>query len=450
MEYPDDTIAALATPPGRGGVGIIRVSGAGVKFIIQTVLNQDLIPRKACLLPFLDENGQTLDSGIAIFFKGPHSFTGEDVLELHGHGGPIVLDLVLKRVLSCDVRIAKPGEFSQRAFLNDKIDLAQAEAVADLINASTEQAARMATRSLQGEFSQEVNGIFESLVHLRMYVESAIDFPEEEIDFLNDSSISEGISSVITDLNRLLANAQQGALLQEGYNIVIAGRPNAGKSSLLNALAKRETAIVTELPGTTRDVIREQITIDGLPINIIDTAGIRKSDNLVEKIGIERAHQEIKQADLVLIVIDSSANKREDLHHIIDEIPEGLPILIAFNKCDLSQESPRLEKMDQRDAVHLSVKHHQGLDLLKSLIKKYAGYDSEQPGLFLARRRHIEALTETLEHVYRGQDVYQNNKSGELLAEELRLAQHSLSEITGTFSTEDLLGRIFSSFCIGK
>ncbi|MDF7666396.1 tRNA uridine-5-carboxymethylaminomethyl(34) synthesis GTPase MnmE [Orbaceae bacterium ESL0727] len=450
-----DTIVAQATPPGRGGVGILRISGPQVQTVAKAVLGQVPKPRYASYLPFLDTEGSTLDEGIALFFPNPHSFTGEDVLELQGHGGPVVLDLLLKRILALPhLRIARPGEFSERAFLNDKLDLAQAEAIADLIDASSEQAAKSAISSLQGAFSQKIHALVESLIQLRIFTEAAIDFPEEEIDFLSDGKIEKQLNDVIANLESVRQTAKQGSLLREGMKVVIAGRPNAGKSSLLNALAGRDAAIVTDIAGTTRDVLHEHIHIDGMPLHIIDTAGLRDATDEVERIGIERAWQEIEQADRVLLMVDSTTTPDSDPEKLWPEfkqrLPKHLPITVIRNKADLTGEGLGYLETDNYALIKLSAKTGDGIDLLRDHLKQSMGFMSGTEGGFLARRRHLQALEKAALHLYSGKQQLLEFCAGELLAEELRLAQDALSEITGEFTSNDLLGRIFGSFCIGK
>lgn len=451
----NDTIVAQATPPGRGGVGILRVSGPQVRRVAMTLLGQLPKPRQAAYLPFLDRQGAVLDQGIALFFPQPHSFTGEDVLELQGHGGPVILDLLLKQILTLDaVRIAKPGEFSERAFLNDKLDLAQAEAIADLIDASSAQAAKSALSSLQGVFSDKVNQLVESLIHLRIFVEAAIDFPEEEIDFLSDGKIEAQLDEVITHLAQVRHEAKQGAILREGMKVVIAGRPNAGKSSLLNALAGREAAIVTDIAGTTRDVLREHIHIDGMPLHIIDTAGLRQASDEVERIGIERAWQEIGQADRLLFMVDGTETDETDPHRLwsdfMQQLPAQLPITVIRNKADLTGESLGYSEVNGYSLIRLSARTGQGIEPLKEHLKQVMGYTNSTEGGFLARRRHLQALEHAASHLAEGRIQLMEYRAGELLAEELRLAQDALGEITGTFTSDDLLSQIFGSFCIGK
>ena len=454
-DFQKDTIVAQATPLGRGGVGILRVSGPLAKDVAKAVVGKTLKPRLANYLPFKDVDGTTLDQGIALFFKAPNSFTGEDVLELQGHGGQIVLDLLLKRILQVKgVRLAKPGEFSEQAFLNDKLDLAQAEAIADLIDASSEQAARSALKSLQGEFSNKVNQLVDQVIYLRTYVEAAIDFPDEEIDFLADGKIEGHLNEIIAQLDNVRREARQGSILREGMKVVIAGRPNAGKSSLLNALAGREAAIVTDIAGTTRDVLREHIHIDGMPLHIIDTAGLRDATDEVERIGITRAWNEIEQADRVLLMLDSSDPASNDLEKVRSEflakLPANLPVTIIRNKTDLSGEGESIQEENGYTIIRLSAQTQQGVDFLREHLKQSMGYQTGTEGGFLARRRHLEALEKAAEHLQAGHIQLTQFYAGELLAEELRLVQNCLSEITGQFTSDDLLGNIFSSFCIGK
>ncbi|MBI5448413.1 MAG: tRNA uridine-5-carboxymethylaminomethyl(34) synthesis GTPase MnmE [Gammaproteobacteria bacterium] len=445
-----DTIAALATPAGRGGVAVIRVSGPNLTPIINGILQRELSPRIATFCDFLDEQEHSLDQGIAIFFPAPHSFTGENVLELQGHGGPVVVQQILQRIFQLGARPARPGEFSERAFLNEKIDLAQAESIADLINANSVHAARAAMHSLQGEFSQLIHVLLESLIQLRSYVEAALDFSEEEIDFLGDHSLVEKIDVLISCVDEVLSQAKQGALLQEGMTIVIAGKPNAGKSSLLNRLSGRESAIVTDIPGTTRDVLREDIQIDGLPLHIVDTAGLRESQDKVEKIGIERAQEEIKKADRLLWIVDA---KEEGFDPLSDPFFISLqcaaPLTLVYNKIDLIDKKPELLEKPLYTEIMISAKTAAGIDLLKKHLKSAVGYHDGE-GKFIARIRHVDALKKSRHSLEVALKHLQAHRAGELVAEELRYAQKSLSEITGEFTNEDLLGRIFSSFCVGK
>lgn len=445
-----DTIAAIATPPGRGGVGIVRVSGEAVPAIARALLGAVPEPRHAELHSFTDAQGERIDHGLALYFPAPHSFTGEHVLELHGHGGPVVMDLLLARVLELGARAARPGEFSQRAFLNDKLDLAQAEAIADLIDAGTAQAARAAMRSLQGEFSQRVHALVESLVRLRMYVEAAIDFPEEEIDFLGDAAIQQLLADLEQQFVELQASARQGRLLREGMTVVIAGQPNAGKSSLLNTLAGHEAAIVTPIAGTTRDVLREHIQIDGMPLHVIDTAGLRESGDVVEQEGMKRAWRAIESADRLLLVIDDTRGFTADDQRILDRLPQRLPHTLIHNKIDLSGHAPSSLADASSDHLYLSAQADTGIDALRAHLKHCMGYTAEAEHGFTARRRHLDALARAWDHVRKGKEQLERYRAGELLAEELHEAQQALNEITGEFSSDDLLGKIFSSFCIGK
>ncbi|MET1256504.1 tRNA uridine-5-carboxymethylaminomethyl(34) synthesis GTPase MnmE [Aliikangiella maris] len=449
------TIVALATPPGKGGVAVVRVSGDKVTDIAEQILGKSISPRHAHYLPFFDTNKQQLDQGVAIYFKEPHSFTGEDVIEFQGHGGPVVMDLLIESILACGARMARPGEFSERAFLNDKLDLAQAEAIADLIDSGSQQAARSALRSLSGEFSNCVHQLVAKVIELRMYVEAAIDFPDEEIDFLADDKVANQLSQIIEDLNQLLFKAQQGSLLREGMKIVIAGKPNAGKSSLLNALSGKESAIVTEIAGTTRDVLSEQINIDGLPLHIFDTAGLREAGDVVEQIGIERATQEIRTADRVLLVVDASEDQVffDIAEQITQFIPADIqlpPITIIRNKCDLTGDEPSSVQVGEQFCITLSAKQQLGITELRQHLKQIVGYQSGESGIFMARRRHLDALERASEHLQTGYSQLIQSAAGEILAEELKLTQNCLNEITGEFSADDLLGKIFSSFCIGK
>lgn len=455
MSFNNDTIVAQATAQGKGSVGIVRASGPDVKAVAELILGKIPKPRQAEYLPFYDEQGVVIDQGIALLFTNPNSFTGEDVIEFQGHGGQVVMELLLKTALTLtNVRLAKPGEFSERAFLNDKLDLAQAEAVADLIEASSEQAARSAVRSLQGVFSQQVNQLVEQVTYLRMYVEAAIDFPEEEIDFLSDGKVQTDLTAIIQQLHQIQQKATQGSILRDGMRVVIAGRPNAGKSSLLNALAGRDAAIVTDIAGTTRDVLKEHIHIDGMPLHIIDTAGLRESDDKVEQIGIERAWQEIAQADQVLLVVDSTTTAMLTAEQLWPEFMQKLPtnvgVTIIRNKADTSGETIGSNTVDGVTTIHLSASQQQGIDLLASHLKASMGYESGNEGQIIARRRHLDALDKASNHINNGQYQLQTFNAGELLAEELRISQHHLSEITGEFTSDDLLGKIFGSFCIGK
>jgi len=456
MNVPRETIAAIATAQGRGGVGIVRISGPLAAAAALAITGKQLQPRYAHYGPFYDETEQVIDEGIALYFPGPNSFTGEDVLELQGHGGPVVLDMLLRRCVQLGSRMARPGEFSERAFLNDKLDLAQAEAIADLIEASSAQAARNALRSLQGAFSQRVHQLTDKLIHLRIYVEAAIDFPEEEIDFLADGHVLKLLDGVREQLSTVMREANQGALLRDGMTVVIAGRPNAGKSSLLNALAGREAAIVTEIAGTTRDVLREHIHIDGMPLHVVDTAGLRDTQDRVERIGVERALKAIGEADRILLVVDATAPEAADPFALwpefLEQRPDPAKVTLIRNKADLSGDTTALQiSADGHVTISLSAKAGgEGLELLREHLKACMGYQQTAEGSFSARRRHLEALNKAHACLEHGHAQLTLAGAGELLAEDLRQAQQFLGEITGAFSSDDLLGRIFSSFCIGK
>lgn len=448
-----DTIAAVATAPGRGGVGIVRVSGPKSAEIAKKILHHVPKPRLANYTGFYSLDNEMLDRGIALFFPNPNSFTGEDVLELQGHGGPVILDLLLSEIIKAGARPARPGEFSERAFLNDKLDLAQAEAIADLIEASSTQAAKQAINSLKGDFSTKIDQLVEKLIHLRMYVESAIDFPEEEIDFLSDGKVASDLNGIIAQVNTVLHTAQQGALIKEGMKVVIAGRPNAGKSSLLNALAERDVAIVTDIAGTTRDVLREHIHIDGMPLHVIDTAGLRESPDQVEKLGIERAWKEIGDADRILLVIDTADADQMPVQSHWKEFFENEStrgkLTVLYNKID--ETGFKLgEISDNFVEIAISAKLGQDLDALRQHLKQVMGFDGTTEGGFSARRRHIVAIENAQKYLLNGKQQLEEYGAGELLAEDLQQAQNALSEITGKFTSDDLLGKIFSSFCIGK
>jgi tRNA modification GTPase len=439
-----DTIAAIATPPGNGGVGVVRISGTLAGSIAYQLLRKDLTPRFALYSQFYDGQGDVIDSGISLWFPAPASYTGEDVLELQGHGGSVVMDMVLRRVLALGARLARPGEFTERAFLNGKLDLAQAEAVADLIMSSTEQSVRSAQKSMQGVFSKQVDALVEDLTSLRIYVEAAIDFVEEDIDFLADGTVMAKLNGLLATLASIQQNARQGRLLRDGLQVVLAGRPNAGKSSLLNALAGHEAAIVTPIAGTTRDLLRECIQLEGMPLHIVDTAGLWEGRDVVEQEGIRRAKAEIQKADVVLHVIDA-----QDLDNaaILDDMPVGVAVISVYNKIDLLGITSQLGGEDGCD-VYLSAKTGQGLELLKQQLKKLVGFEASD-SVFIARRRHLEALAKAQQFMVsaRAQLIA---KAGELAAEDLRQAQECLGEITGKISSDDLLGKIFASFCIGK
>lgn len=447
MVFNPDTIAAIATPPGNGGVGIIRISGALVTEIAKQLLNKSLIPRHALFSSFIDGDGAVIDTGISLFFPAPASYTGEDILELQGHGGSVVLDMLLRRVIALGARLANPGEFTERAFLNNKLDLAQAEAVADLIESSTEQSVRSAQKSMQGVFSAQINELVAELTELRIYVEAAIDFVDEEIDFLTDGVVEKRIIRILQSIQKIQKTAQQGRLLRDGMTVVLAGKPNAGKSSLLNSLAGHDAAIVTDIAGTTRDVLRERIQLDGMPLHIIDTAGLRESDNSIEKEGIRRAHEEIRKADKILLLIDAREPETEDL---LKTLPLNIDITKIYNKIDLLGLEPEIKQTANGYSCYLSIKTGEGMDLLKQHLKQSVGFNEATDTVFIARRRHIEALTKGYEYVESALNQLQVSQAGELVAEDLRQAQMSLAEITGQFTPDDLLGKIFSSFCIGK
>lgn len=444
-----DTIVAQATPAGRGGVGIVRLSGPLVSEFARAFVGVELMPRHATFCNFVDVNGEVLDQGIALYFKAPHSFTGEDVLELQGHGGPMVIDSLIERALSLGARLARPGEFSERAFLNDKLDLVQAEAIADLIDAQSKQAAQSALRSLQGEFSTCIHRLLQSLIHIRSYIEAALDFPDEDIDLLEAGQISEQLDTLLQELDAVFKSAEQGAILRDGMTIVIAGKPNAGKSSLLNALSGKDAAIVTEIAGTTRDVLREQIQIDGMPLHIIDTAGLRETEDLIELQGIKRAWQALEEADAVLLVVDSNIHDTDLAQTYANLFALNKPIILVQNKIDQSGHSVERKHTGQVEQVFVSAKTGIGLDLLRQSLKDIMGFQAHIETNFIARRRHLAALKRAQTSCLRAKEQL-SNRALELLAEELRAAQTALNEITGEFSSDDLLGEIFSSFCIGK
>jgi tRNA modification GTPase len=447
------TIAAVATAPGRGGVGIIRVSGPLCEVVAKHLIGFTPKPRHAHYCDFRHADGTTIDSGIALYFPCPNSFTGEDVLELQGHGGPVVLDMLISQVLQYGVRNARPGEFSERAFLNDKLDLAQAEAIADLIDASSQQAAKNALNSLKGDFSRKIDQLLDQLIHLRIFVESAIDFPEEEIDFLSDGKIQAQLNSIIQQTDNVLHQARQGVLLREGMNVVIAGRPNAGKSSLLNALSQRDLAIVTDIAGTTRDVLRQHIQIDGLPLHIIDTAGLRDNPDHIEEMGIARAWEEIDKADRILLMIDSTdtaqLNAKNHWPEFFNNKKYLAKLTLIYNKIDQSGFSIE-NRSEHYEQLAISALSGIGLHALKQHLKKTMGFNGNTEGGFSARRRHIRSIEEAQDALLKGKIQLETAAAGELLAEDLRQAQEHLSEITGSFTSDDLLGKIFSSFCIGK
>lgn len=453
-----EAICAIATPSGRGGVGIVRLSGSDITSIIKKIVGILPKPRVATYCYFKDTAGEIIDEGICLYFTGPHSFTGEDVCEFQAHGAPVVLDTLLKTMVSLGARLALPGEFTKRAFLNNKIDLVQAESIADLINAGSQQAMRSALKSLQGEFSKRIHDILNDLIELRMLVEAMIDFPEEEIDEIYKQELEQRLTKLIMQIDCLTSRAKQGVLLQEGITIVLAGQPNVGKSSLLNCLSGQDTAIVTEIPGTTRDILREYIHLDGLPVHIVDTAGLRDTQDLIEQEGMRRTRQAIQQADMVWLLVDASQFDQSDSfdqHRLLKElnleIPVEIPVLIVRNKMDLIRSDIVMSESNHK-FIDISAKYGQGIDLLIKCLKKNVGYEQQTEGIFMARRRHLTAIHHTYEHLLAGhQQIKQMAATAyELLAEELMRAQRALAEITGEFSADDLLGKIFSNFCIGK
>lgn len=445
MQQPD-TIAAIATAHGRGGIGIVRISGRSLAELAYPLFGKEITPRFATFCNFLDAEKNIIDSGVAIYFKSPNSYTGEDVLELQGHGGTAVLHLVLQRCLELGARLANPGEFTQRAFLNNKLDLAQSEAVADLINATSLQAAKSALRSLSGEFSSVVHDLVDKLIHLRMISESLLDFPEEDLDHSDYLQLKEHLNDLLHSLENTLRVAKQGSLLREGANVVLVGRPNVGKSSLLNCLSGDDVALVSDIPGTTRDLIRQEIQISGIPLHITDTAGLRDAQDTVERMGIARTHKAVQRADVVLMVIDAAEGLNSEESQILAALPGEIPIIRVYNKIDISSESPSVKSDPKGWTVHLSAKTGEGIDLLRSKLLDVIGWHQEA-GVFMARERHILALDSALEHVRCA--LYKTSQQ-ELFAEELRLAQEVLNSITGEFTSDDLLGKIFGSFCIGK
>ncbi|PMB54758.1 GTPase and tRNA-U34 5-formylation enzyme TrmE [Coxiella-like endosymbiont] len=459
MKLLPETIAALATPAGRGGIGIIRVSGPSTLHIAKKIIGFIPKPRYATLSVFKDSEGSFLDEGVALYFPKPHSFTGEDVLELQGHGGPVIMDRLLKNVIQIGARLARPGEFCETAFLNNKIDLVQAEAVADLINASSEEAARSAIRSLQGKFSKRINELVRSLVELRTYIEAAIDFPTEEIDFLVEKIIEEKLEKLLKKVEEIEITAKQGALLQHGISVVIAGEPNVGKSSLLNLLSGQETAIVTDIAGTTRDILRELIYIDGIPIQLLDTAGLRITEDIVEKEGIQRTKKALEQADLILLIVDTARVENafqtsftmieQYLTNISSKKETRVPIIVIENKIDLTGEQPSQQKSDYL-RIKLSVKTGDGIEILKEHLKEMVGLKTTNESTFMGRGRHCDAIKRSKTFLQRAYEQLVHQRAGELVAEDLLYAQNALSEITGEFTSDDLLGKIFSEFCIGK
>ncbi|ASK78135.1 tRNA uridine-5-carboxymethylaminomethyl(34) synthesis GTPase MnmE [Paraphotobacterium marinum] len=450
MSVHNDTIIAQATPPGKGGVGIIRISGQHCQKVANQIIKQPLKSRVATFTPFYDLNNNVIDQGIAIFFKSPNSFTGEDILELQGHGGQVLLDLIIQNILKIpDIRMAKPGEFTERAFLNDKIDLTQAEAIADLINASSIEAAKSAMNSLQGEFSKKINELVKQIIYLRVYVEAAIDFPEEEIDFLNDGKVKDTLNKIVKSFENLKSETKQGILLKDGMKVVIAGKPNAGKSSILNKLSGKDSAIVTDIEGTTRDIVKEHIHIDGMPLHIIDTAGLRDTEDKVEQLGIQKAWKEIESADKVLLILDSS--KVTDVQDSLSYFKNKEKLTLILNKSDLKENNvQKLNIPHEIDTISVSAKTGDGINNLKKYLKNSMGYTGDNESNIIARQRHLDSINNAFEHLINGKLALEELNAGELLAEELKISQSYLDQITGKFSSDDLLTEIFSSFCIGK
>jgi len=443
-----DIIAAVATASGRAGIGIVRISGPRLKELAGGLIARPLPARQAVFSHFLTSDQQVIDSGLALYFPGPHSYTGEDVLELQGHGGPVVLQLLLHRCLELGARLAEPGEFTRRAYLNDKLDLAQAESVADLIDASTAQAARCAVRSLQGAFSERLKCLAQSLTELRMLVEATLDFPEEDIDALDRAEVERRLAGLLGELAGIEEASRQGSLLREGLHIVLAGQPNVGKSSLLNQLAGQDLAIVTEVPGTTRDAIRQSINLGGVPAHMIDTAGLRESTDTVERLGIARTWDLIGRADIVLLIMDSRTGETEADRKILERLPGAIPRVKVMNKIDLTNDATARKQMEQTTpVVWLSAETGEGVEMLRDALLGVAGWRGDSEGLFMARARHLSALAVTRSHLQRANQCVGQT---ELLAEELRLAQSALGSITGGVTADDLLGHIFSRFCVGK
>ena len=443
----NDTIAAIATAAGRGGIGVVRVSGPRLESLVRGIVGKPLAPRRAVLTNFLDARSEPIDQGVVLFFPAPNSYTGEDVLELQGHGGPVVLHEILKRCLELGARVARPGEFTERAYLNDKLDLAQAESVADLIDAATTQAAKSALRSLQGAFSERIEALVRTLIELRALVEATLDFPDEEIEFLKQADAEGKLAAMRAELATVLAASRQGSLLREGVHVVLAGQPNVGKSSLLNRLAGEDIAIVTEIPGTTRDAVRLSISLDGLPLHIIDTAGLRESADPVEKLGIERTWTAIGKADLVVLLLDAAKGEGPADRAILEQLPAGLPRITVMNKIDLLGRPAATESASGSIKVWLSAKSGAGVDHLRQVLLEAVGWRADGEGLFMARERHLQALLQADAHLKRAKEL---GGKLELFAEELRLAQEALGSITGEYGSDDLLGEIFSRFCIGK
>ncbi|HSI24789.1 MAG TPA: tRNA uridine-5-carboxymethylaminomethyl(34) synthesis GTPase MnmE [Methylotenera sp.] len=447
MLKPGETIAAIATASGAGGIGVVRVSGPLSQSIASQILDQCPAPRYAAYLPFYDSHHTLIDRGIAIYYQNPNSYTGEDVLELQAHGGTALMQMLLARCIELGARQAEPGEFTRRAYINDKIDLAQAEAVADVINASTMEAAQSAMRSLSGEFSNSINALLTKLIDLRMYVEACLDFPEEEIDFISQGKVAEKLAAIITELKTVFAKARQGSLLREGMQVVLVGQPNVGKSSLMNQLSGEEVAIVTPIAGTTRDAIKNMIQINGLPLHITDTAGLRDTNDEVEKIGIARTYRALESAQVALLLVDAAHDIGDEEKSILSHLPQEIAKIWVHNKIDVTQEAAKNVLETNGTHIYLSAKTGEGVDLLKQHLLQIAGYQQNAEGVFMARARHLEALKQVDAHLQQAQIAMPQS---ELIAEELRLAQEALSSITGEFTPDDLLGEIFSKFCIGK
>ena len=443
-----NNIVAIATATGFAGIGVVRISGVSLQKLAVTITNKTTImPRVATYSKFYDKNHEVIDSGLILYFPHPNSFTGEDIIEIQGHGSPISLQMILKRCIELGCRLATPGEFSQRAYLNGKIDLVQAESIIDLIHAESEIAVKSAIKSLSGIFSKYINQINEQLIHLRMFVEATLDFPEEDIEFIAEAKIRTKLEVLRTEIRSLLANTKQGVLLNNGANIVIVGRPNVGKSSLLNALANEDIAIVTDVAGTTRDIVKEKIVINGIVFNLIDTAGIRDTQDIVEKIGIERALHAVNNAEVCLILIDDSIGITLDDRDVLAKIPANLPRIYVHNKIDLTNSNPRITYNDNKINVYISAKQQLGIQLLRDEILKLVGFDNNCQDVFIARTRHLESMNKAVYHI---DNSFSNWHNLEILAEELRYAHNNLTEITGEFTSDDLLGEIFSKFCIGK
>jgi tRNA modification GTPase len=456
MVASDDTIAAIATPPGRGAVGVVRLSGANAATIARQLIDndtqiQDLKARQAMLCSFLAQDGSTIDSGILIYYPQPASYTGEHVVELQGHGGQVVMSMLLDRVIALGARQARPGEFTERAFVNNKIDLVQAEAVAGLIDSASSQAARSATRSLEGEFSQNINDLLQRLINLRMFIESVLDFPDEEVAFIKEGEIKEKLSACLEDLDKILVRASQGAILSKGLQLAIVGSPNVGKSSLLNRLVGREAAIVSTIPGTTRDIVEENILIEGVPLNILDTAGIRETRDEIEEEGIKRALNAASSADIILLILEYEQKLGNEEQRVLDALPENVKKIVVRNKIDLADnKNELLDKNINEFEVFLSAKTGEGINVLIQQLKTIAGIGDASEDSYMARARHLNALLKTQEYLINGQERLENKNTLELFAEDLRMAQESLGTITGSFVADDLLGEIFSKFCIGK